>query len=65
MNALQFRLHELMNSIDCEHRVPISVAFKQSDGSFSSFAAELSAVSWDYPELPVQHILDKISYDLA
>jgi hypothetical protein len=65
MNVLKFRLHELMNSLDREHRVPVSVAFKQSDGSFASFAQELSSMSWDFPDLPVQDILDKISYDLV
>ena len=65
MNVLQFRLHELMPKLDREFRVPVSVAFKMSDGSFSSFAAELTAQTWDYPSLPVQQILDTISYDLA
>ena len=65
MNVLQFRLHELINNLDMEHRVPVSNAFKQSDGSWASFAAELSAMTWDFPELPVQDILDKVAYDLA
>ena len=65
MNALKFQLHEFVNTLEMEHRVPVAKAFKQSDGSFASFAEELSATSWDYPDLPVQDILDKISYDLA
>jgi len=65
MNALKFRLHELMPTIEREFRIPVSVAFKQSDGTFLSFQQELSAQSWDYPDLPVQEILDKLAYDLA
>lgn len=65
MNVLKFRLHELINNLDMEYRVPVSVAFKQSDGTFLSFAEELSAMTWDYPDLPVQNILDRVGYDLA
>lgn len=65
MNSLKFQLHEIMSSIDREFRIPVSVAFKQSDGTFDSFAQELSAQTWDHPAIPVQEILDKISYNLA
>lgn len=65
MNSLKFRLHELMPNIEREFRIPVSIAFKQSDGTFTSFQQELSAQSWDYPDLPVQDILDKLAYDLA
>ena len=65
MNVLQYRLHELINTLDMEHRVPVAKAYKQCDGSWASFAQELSAQSWEHPELPVQDILDKVSYDLA
>lgn len=65
MNSLKFQLHNVMSSIDREFRIPVSVAFKQSDGTFDSFAKELSAQTWDHPTLPVQEILDKISYNLA
>jgi hypothetical protein len=54
-----------MPHIEREFRVPVSVAFKQSDGTFLSFQQELSAQVWDHPDLPVQEILDKLAYDLA
>lgn len=65
MNALQYRIQELLLTLEREFRMPVAKAFKSSDGSFASFASELSAMVWDHPELPVQDILDKISYDLA
>jgi len=65
MNSLQYRLQNLLLEIDREFRNPVARAFAQSDGSFASFAQELSAAAWDYPELPVQDILDKVAYDLA
>lgn len=65
MNTLKFQLHQFINTLDMEHRIPVAKAFKQSDGSFVSFAEELSSMAWDYPDLPIQSILDKVSYDLA
>lgn len=65
MNALQYRIQNVLLDIDREFRNPVARAFKQSDGSYLSFQEELSSMAWDYPELPVQYILDKIAYDLA
>lgn len=65
MTSLQYRLQNLLLNIDREFRNPVAKAFAQSDGSFVSFAEELSSMSWDYPDLPVQDILDKVAYDLA
>ena len=65
MTSLQYRLQTLLLEINREFRNPVARAYAQSDGSFASFAAELSATAWDYPDLPVQDILDKVAYDLA
>ena len=65
MNALQYRIQNVLPDIEREFRNPVAKAFKQSDGSYLSFQEELSSMAWDYPELPVQYILDKIAYDLA
>lgn len=52
----------LINSLEPEYRIPVQQAFKASDGTVLSFQQELSAMSWDYPRLPVQDIVDRMLY---
>lgn len=65
MNALTARITAMQDWLPREFRKPVSVAADLSDGTFLSFQQELAAQSWDFPELPVQEILDKISYDFG
>lgn len=51
----------MQNNLEVEHRRAVFQALAFSDGSFSSFAQELTAQIWDYPDLPVQDILDMIT----
>jgi len=51
--------HQVINSLEPEFRIPVVKALQASDGSFLSFQQELSAQTWDFPELPVQDILDR------
>ena len=43
-----------------EFRSPVVEALNNSDGTLSSFQAELASQTWDHPDLPVQDILDKL-----
>lgn len=65
MNALTARILTVQDTLPREFRKPVSVAADMSDGTFLSFQQELAAQSWDCPELPVQEILDKVSYDFG
>ena len=51
---------QLGNQLPREYRKAVHNALSNSDGTFTSFQAELSAQSWDYPDLPVQDILDNL-----
>lgn len=53
---------QLINSLEPEYRIPVQQAFKASDGTLLSFQQELSAMTWDYPRLPVQDIVDRVAY---
>lgn len=64
MTALDIRINQMINSLEREDRVPVITALKHCDGSFLSFQEELASQVWDYPELNVQLVLDKIAFDL-
>ena len=65
MSVIEFRVRELLTQIDREHRHAVVSAFERCDGALLSFQEELSAQTWDYPDLPVQTILYNIAYDVA
>lgn len=62
---LDFRVRELINSLDPEFRVPVSQALRACDGSLLSFQQELAAQTWDHPSLPVQEIVDRVAFDVV
>jgi len=64
MSALNERILVVQDRIPREFRKAVSVAAGFSDGTVLSFEQELSSQVWDYPELPVQDIMDLIAYDL-
>ena len=57
---LQFQIRHVIFNLDREYKVPVSDAFANCDGSYDSFVNELNSQAWEYPELPVEHILSKI-----
>lgn len=65
MTVLNNRIHTVINELEPEFRVPVYTAARNSDGTVLSFQQELSAQTWDYPELPIQEIMDKVCYDVA
>lgn len=65
MHALDIRINQMINSLEPEFRIPVVNALRASDGTLLSFQQELSAQTWDTPELPVQDILDKVAFDVA
>lgn len=65
MSVIEFRVRELLTQLDREFRYPVVSAFESCDGTFMSFQEELTSKVWDYPELPVQEILDSLAYDVA
>lgn len=65
MTILNNRIQAVINQLPAEFRVPVYTAARHSDGTVLSFQQELSAQTWDYPELPIQEIMDKVCYDVA
>ncbi len=65
MRVIDARISKIIGSIDREFRVPVMEAVKNCDGSLLSFQEELSSQVWDYRDLPVQEILDRVAYDVA
>lgn len=64
-SELKVRVSRVIESFEREDRVPVNRALYHCDGSLLSFAEELSAQVWDYPELDVNAVLDRIAYDVA
>lgn len=65
MTALDFRVKNIVNQLDPEFRVPVVNALQNCDGTLLSFQQELAAQVWDMPGLPVQDIMDQVSYDVV
>ena len=65
MRVIDARVSAVINSVDREFRVPVMEAARLSDGTLLSFQQELSAQVWDYPELNVEDILTRVSYDVV
>lgn len=64
-DRLNARIIAVITKIDPEYRMPVMVAARNSDGTWLSFQMELSSQAWDNPGLPVQDIIDSLSFDLA
>lgn len=65
MRVIDARISKIIGSIDREFRIPVMEAVQNCDGSYLSFQEELSSQVWDYRDLPVQEILDRVAYDVA
>jgi len=63
--VLEYRVIELVKELDREHRPAVIGAWESCDGTLLSFMEEMTAQTWDYPELPVQSIVDQIAYDVV
>jgi len=59
---MQFREHlnQVINSLDREHRIPVSQALSQCDGTPASFEQELQAQVWEHPDLPLEQIMQQV-----
>lgn len=64
MSVLNERILIVQDRIPREFRKAVVTAAVLSDGTVLSFEQELSSQVWDYPELPVQDIMDIVAYDL-
>lgn len=65
MRVIDERVKVVINQIDREFRVPVMEAARLSDGTLLSFQQELSGQAWDYPSIPVEDILNRVSYDVV
>jgi hypothetical protein len=65
MNALTVRVNTKINSFPLEYRIPIVNALRCSDGTYLSFHSELLVATWDFPDLPVDQIIEEICWDVA
>lgn len=65
MNSLSVRVSTVINKINPEYRIPVVNALHSCDGSFLSFHSELECQKWDYPELPVEEIIEEVCWDVA
>ena len=64
MRTIDFRIGRVLDSLDREFRPAVLDAVKHCDGTLLSFQEELSAQTWDHPTLPVDDIINRISYDI-
>lgn len=58
MPEFKVRVGQVVQSLPMEFRVPVITAANVCDGSVESFCAEIESQAHDYPELPVQDILE-------
>ena len=65
MNSLSTRVKTMINKINPEYRIPLLNALQSSDGTYLSFHSELISQQWDYPDLPIEKIIDDICWDVA
>lgn len=65
MNSLSVRINNVINQIDPEFRIPVMNAMRYSDGTYLSFHNELISQSWEFPELPIEKIMEEICWDVA
>lgn len=65
MNALEIRVRELLRELPREHRPAVISAWEHSDGTLLSFIQELESQRWDYGDLPVDDIVDRLAWDVA
>lgn len=60
MSNLNSTIARVVNGLPREFRKPVLEAAQNSEGSMIAFEMELASQNWDYPELDVQSILDKV-----
>jgi hypothetical protein len=65
MNIIQLRVQRFFDEIPREFRVPVSAAADLSDGTLLDFHQELENQTWEYPDLPVNEIVNIIAYDVV
>lgn len=65
MTALDVRITTIINGLEPEHRMPVILAMNNSDGTVLGFQQELAALVWEFPDLPVQMLFDRICWDVA
>lgn len=65
MKNFQQAVINVVNQVYPEFRTPVIRAARESNGDLRLFQEELSSMAWDYPKLPVQDIMDRISYTVA
>ena len=52
---------EKINAIDSEFKLAVFEAWQNSDGTTKSFEEELNNQQWDYPDLPIEDILNMVT----
>jgi hypothetical protein len=65
MTDLNVRINTVINNIEPEFRIPVIIAMNNSDGTVLGFQQELAALTWEFPELPVSDIFDRVLWDVA
>lgn len=60
MADLKVRVGNVVKTLPAEFRVPVITAVNVCDGSAESFRSEVEAQAYDYPDLPVQLILERV-----
>lgn len=65
MTSMEYRVRELVKGLDRELRPAVISAWEHSDGSLLSFIEELQGQQWDFPDLPVDSLIEQIAWDVA
>lgn len=61
MSDLKIRVSNVVKTLPMEFRVPVINAANVCDGTMAGFTSEMQAQTWDFPELPVQQILEQVA----
>jgi len=56
-------LSKVVSSLNLEHRRPVAEALDLCDGEAGLFRQELQSQTWEYPDLPVEEIVQQIVVD--
>lgn len=61
MSDLKIRIGNVVSALPAEFRIPVINAANVCDGSIESFCTEMQSQVWDYPELPVEEIIQQVN----
>lgn len=56
----KLRVGRVVSNLPAEYRLPVINAVNYCDGTMDSFRVEMQTMAWDYPDMPIDQILEQI-----